>query len=219
MNNRIKTGRSVLGWPSFFYDMKFTIKSIIRWEQMTGKPFSSLNYGNEEDIISLFYACGPMNTTLEDYKKALTPETIKDYIADFEKQTAISSQFQKKKIITKKSGNKTDIPEKHLYIREIIPVLIMKGLDATYALNEMDICDLPIYLDAYESLMKESLETKRLFSYMIVSPHLSKKVKSPKDIFPFSWELEEIKQEAAKSIEEGKSDFEIFMSSGNSLLK
>jgi hypothetical protein len=186
---------------------------------MTDKPFSSLNYGKEEDIISLFYACGPMDTTLEDYKKNLNEEVIKGYIADFEKQTAISSQFQKKKETTKKSGNKTDVPEKPLYIKEIIPMLIMRGLDAHYTLNEMDICDLPIYLDAYETLMKESLETKRLFSFMIVSPHLSKKVKSPKDIFPFSWELEEIKQEAAKSIEEGKSDFELFANSGNSLLK
>jgi len=186
---------------------------------MTGKSFYSLNYEAEEDVISLFYTCGPMDATLEEYKTALNEKVIKDYMVSFEKQTAISSQFQDKKEKTKKPVNDTNKPEKPLYIGKIISVLIMKGLDANYALNDMDICDLPIYLDAYESIMKENLDTQRLFSYMIVSPHLSKKVKSPKDILPFSWELEDIKQEAARSIEDDKDDFILFMNSGNSFLK
>lgn len=185
---------------------KLSINSIIKWEQITGKPFSHLNYSNEDDVITLFYVCGQINTTLQEYKTRIKEKDLQKQIQDFENHTSIYVQFQNKFSRPKKNNKKehtvNDIQP--IYIKDIVPALILEGLDANYALREMNLCDLPIFIDALENAKKEKLEAQRLWTFLIMSPHLTKKTKSPKDIFPFPWELDEIKAEAIQNIEKNK---------------
>lgn len=185
---------------------RLTVKSIIRWEQLNDKPFSSLDYNSENDIISLFYVCSianEINLSLIEFKEKLSESQISLMISDFERDTSLMAQFQQKisKTISKESDDTDTDP---IYIKNLLPILIMNGLDAHFAMNEMDLCDLSLYLDAYDRKVKDRLESARLWTYILLSPHLSKKTKSPKDLYPFLWELEDITQETESEIEESK---------------
>lgn len=195
---------------------KLTIKSIIRWEQLNDKPFSSLDYDSEDDIVSLFYVChiaDEVNWSLDEFKAKLNKELVSKMIKDFERNTALMAQFQKKvsKKISKSSDNTDADP---VYIKNLIPILIMNGMDAHFALNEMELCDLSLYLDAYDRKVKDRLESSRLWTYILISPHLTKKTKSPRDLYPFLWELEDIEKESEAAKQEGKEVLKSFLQYG-----
>ena len=193
--------------------MRLTIRAIIKWEQLNQKPFSSMNYSDENDIVSLFYVCklpDEAGMSLSEFKKNLTDDSIKEMITDFEKQTLIASQFQpisKKKIEESKDSDP-------VYIKDLVPLLVMNGLDVHFALDEMELYDIPIYLKAYDQKIRHELESSRLWAFIQVSPHLSKKIKTPKDLYPFGWEIEEQKEQSKEELEKGMSTFEAFMNSG-----
>ena len=127
--------------------MKLTMKAIIRWELLCKKPFSKLDYDNEDDIISLFYVCSQPNiieSSLSEFKNDLKEDDLKRMIGDFERLTSLSAQFTaepKKRPKTKETDpNEIKEPEP-AYIKEIVPMLVMNGLDADFALNEMELYD------------------------------------------------------------------------------
>lgn len=49
--------------------------------------------------------------------------------------------------------------------------------------------------------MKNNLESSRLWAFIQVLPHLSKNIKNPQDLYPFSWEIEEQKEKTMKETE------------------
>lgn len=196
--------------------IKLTVKSIIRWEQLNDKPFSSLDYDSEDDIISLFYVCritDEVNWSLDEFKAKLNKDLFSLMIKDFERETSLMAQFQKKisKTIPKASDNVDADP---VYIKNLVPILIMNGLDAHFAMNEMELCDLSLYLDAHDRNVKDRLESARLWTYILISPHLTKKTKSPRDLYPFLWEQEEMKEESETESMEGKETLKAFIKNG-----
>lgn len=193
--------------------MRLTIRAIIKWEQLNQKPFSSMNYGDENDIVSLFYVCklpDEAGKSLSEFKKNLTEDSLEEMIKEFEKQTLIDSQFQS---ISKKEIEESKDSDP-VYIKDLVPMLVMNGLDVHFALDEMGLYDIPIYLKAYDQKIRNSLESSRLWAFIQVLPHLSKNIKTPKDLYPFSWEIEEQKEKTKEETEKGMSVFEAFMNSG-----
>jgi hypothetical protein len=189
------------------------MKAIIRWEQLNKKPFSLLNYNSEDDIISLFYSCtlsDQIHISLDDFKNGLTPASAKRMIQDFEKHTSLISQFQAE---SKQKEGSTQNSEP-TYIKDVVAMLVMNGLDVYFALNQMELCDLPIFINAYDQKVKDSLESSRLWTFIQVSPHLPKNIKSPKDLYHFPWE---ITKDAAPEVdmEEAKGEFKSFFQTGN----
>lgn len=90
--------------------MRLTIRRIIKWEQLNQKPFSSLNYGDEDDIVSLFYVCklpDEADISLSEFKKNLTEASLDEMIKKFEKQMLIDSQFQP---VSKRTSKNPKIP-------------------------------------------------------------------------------------------------------------
>jgi hypothetical protein len=197
--------------------MRLTIRAIIRWEQMNQKPFSLMNYSDENDVVSLFYVCKLSDEdkmTLSEFRKSLTDDSLKEMIKDFENQTFISSQFQhisKKKIEDSKDSDP-------VYIKDIVPMLVMNGLDVRFALDEMTLYDLPIFLHAYDQKVRHELESSRLWAFIQISPHLSKKIKNPQDLYPFSWEIEEQKEQSKEELEKGTTMFKAFIKTGKQKL-
>ena len=189
-----------------------TIKSIIRWEQLTGKAFSQIDYTNKEDVEALLYTTTICNSPEEQYTFEVfrltleNPKLTKHLISELERFFAVMMQFQKKN-----QEKRTDdaAPEQ---IGKIVATLIMAGLSPDYALNEMEIWDLPLYIEAYERKRKEEMEASRIWTYLTILPHVgSGNLKSARDIFPFPWEMEEIQKEAERAIEEDGDKFEHFM--------
>lgn len=196
--------------------MRLTMKAIIRWEQLNQKPFSLLNYNNEDEIISLFYTCSlsdGMTSSLSEFKEKQTEESLKQMIQDFEKQTSFNFQFQVKTSEDQEENTEDQEDSNPIYIKDIVPMLVMNGLDIHFALNEMELCDLQIYTQAHDKKVKHDLEYARLWAFLQVSPHLSPNIKSPKDLVPFGWELKEIRAKAKIQLEKDEALFEAFYNS------
>lgn len=190
--------------------MKLTMQAIIRWEQLNNKAFSQLNYSSEDDIISLFYVCTQniSEISLEEFKKDIPEESLTEMIKEFERQTFLSSQFQPPQTHDKNhSGDKTPV-----YIKEVIPMLVMHGLDVYFALYEMELCDLPVYLAAYDRKIKDKLTAQRLWTFYQLSPHL-KKGSKPETFHPFHWETEK-ENVSETQTEENLKAFQAFLKNG-----
>lgn len=193
---------------------RLTIKAIIRWEQMRGKSFSLVDYADKEDIESLLYVMyitsDKSRYTFEVFRQVLTDERFMNAMSsDLGKIMEVVAQFQRK-TITSDVGNSEGSPEN---IGRIVSTLIMAGLDAHYALNEMELCDLPLYLEAYEQKKKEQMEESRMWTYYNILPHIdARKMKNgARDLITFPWEEEEMRKEAERAIKEDADRFEEFM--------
>ena len=144
---------------------RFAVKSMIRWEQMRGKSFSQIDYADKEDMESLLYVIyitsDKPGYTFEVFRQVMADERFMNAMSsDLGRIMEIVAQFQKK--IVPDLGSTEGSPE---YIGNIVSALIMAGLDAHYALNEMELCDLPLYLEAYERKRKEEMESSRMWTY------------------------------------------------------
>lgn len=200
--------------------IKLTIKSVIRWEQLNQKTFSEINYNDEAEIVSLFYVCSPSReqTSFKEFRETLKVREIKRMIKDFQNQTAITAQFQtiiqptqKKK---SKKATEDQTPQPKIFIKDIVATLIMHGLDASFALNEMELCDLSLFQNATDKLLKEKLTTQRLWTFLNLSPHLNKGAK-PKDIQSFAWEeLDDDEALTEEEIEQSKDEYVSFLNKG-----
>jgi len=200
-----------------YASIKLTVKAIIRWEQLNKKPFSELNYNSEDEVLSLFYTCTLCDKalfTLDEFKKNLKPHDAKQMVTDFERQTSLTTQFQiiTRKEKSKKKKKKDSEDSKPIYIKDMVSMLVMGGIDAHFAMNEMELCDLPIFLQAYDQNVKDRLTAQRLWAFMQLSPHLEKGT-TPKDVHPFAWELEE-ETISEEELEEGKKEFQSFLKTG-----
>lgn len=202
--------------------IKLTIKTIIRWEQLTGRSFSEIDYSDNKDIISLLYcsvlSCNPgMLYTLDEFRQTTVNEKLMRQMSQtLSRESIVLSQFCK--------GNSGVTADKNDgesgKITDIISALIMAGLDAGFAMNEMMLCDLPMFVKAYEQKKKEQLENARLWTYLGILPHVDgKKMPSAVDLYPFPWELEEIERNAAEAIQADFGRFDAFMNEGQNLIK
>lgn len=213
--------------PKQVKGMKFTrltIKAIIRWEQMTNKSFSLMDYTDREDIEALFYTIylDEVKTeyTFEVFRQALEDERFMNAMfSDLGKIMGIAIQFQKQTAPSDISNTEGD--PNPVKVSEIISTLIMSGLDAGYVLNEMEFCDLPMYVEAYERQKKERMEESRMWTYLSMLPHIdAKKMKNgAKDLITFPWEEEEMLKESQRAIKEDADRFEEFMNLGKNFIK
>lgn len=193
---------------------RLTIKAIIRWEQMRGKSFSQIDYADKEDVESLLYVmyitCDKPDYTFEVFRQVIADERFMNAMSsDLGKIMEIVTQFQRK-TAAPTLGNTEGSPEN---IGRIVSTLIMAGLDAHYALNEMELCDLPLYLETYEQKKKEQMEENRMWTYFTMLPHIdARKMKNgARDLIIFPWEEEEMRKEAERAIREDAARFEEFM--------
>lgn len=176
-----------------------------------------MDYSDKDDIDSLLYTttiCSNEDKmyTLEVFKNTLSNEKIaREMVMTLERETAVLSQFQKKQ-----DASGTDAGESNPgMIGELVSTLIMSGLDAHYALEEMELCDLPLYIEAYERKKKEQMESDRLWTYLNILPHVDgKKLPSARDLYSFPWEEMEDMKESERALAEDAETFEIFMNNG-----
>lgn len=201
-------------------EIGLTIKAIIRWEQMRGKSFSLMDYSDRDDLETLLYTSTICNSpgkmfTFEVFRETFSnKKVVREMVLALERELSVLAQFQKKEARKDYVDSEKDLE----CIKDIVSTLIMYGLDAQYALNEMELCDLPIYIKAHEKIRKEEMESNRLWTFFTMMPHIdAKKMKNgDKDLIIFPWEEEEAKIEAERAINEGMERFENFMNTKKS---
>lgn len=197
------------------YNLKLTIKAIIKAEQILLKPFTDIDYSNHDDLLKLLYCAVIVNNqsvfTFEEFCLITENEKqLSSMLKELEKTNLVLSQFVNpaKDNIEGESGESR-------YIKDLAGLLIMEGLDASYAMNDMEISDIPIFIKAYENKKREEMEARRLWTFLAVAPHIdTKKIKSPVDLYPFPWEEEERRQEAKMAILKDKEMLEKFFNEG-----
>ena len=206
------------------FNLKLNIKSIINYERLTGKPFSTFT-GNEEDVLPLLYC---MLVSNNDFKRTYQ-ETVEFLFTDEKFVEEINSRLQQIFLFESQFFNKEEVDEKSpsqnntqnkeesnkVYIYQLVPILVMDcNLDINYVLNEMHYSEIDSYIKYRDDKNKNRLEEKRLFTYLTIMPHINAKKLSVNELLPFSWEKEDIEKEGLKVIDTHKDKLHQFMNSG-----
>lgn len=197
---------------------RLTVKAIIRWEQMRGKSFSLMDYSDREDMEVLLYAMSidsfEVPYKYEVFKSVLANDKVMEGMSvSLGRIISVMAQFRHS-TNAGSGGVNDDRPET---IGNIVATLIMSGLDAHYALNEMELQDLPLYIEAYEDKRKDEMENARLWTYLTILPHIDAKAmeNGAKDLITFPWEQ---KPKEGTEINDAEVErFEEFLKKGKKL--
>ncbi len=202
------------------FKLKLTIKSIIKWEQLTECSYQLFDYENIEHINKLLYCMLICNNDehfdYETFLESINNQSISNKIyKQLNKVLSFDNQFSIKKIV-ENIDSQSDNNEPQ-YIKNVAALLVVNaGLSANYVMNEMTINDIDYYMNAYNNKIKQDMESNRLWTFLNVIPHIdSKKIDSPDKFFPFPWELEATQQEQKQTISSMKDEFEMMMKNTN----
>ena len=197
----------------FFIYMKLNLQSIRIAERLLNKPFGEFDLSSDKDSDILIYSAMVANSdevfTYETYQRL--PNKIKGKaLKQIFTQLSFMNQFNDE------DEGKTLKETKPVYIGEVAANLILAGMDAHYVLYDMYLFELRDYFKAVETKIKNKLENDRLWAYFIVLPHVDTrggKMKSPRDLLTFAWELEEEKEKKEKEFKIAEAKFWEFMKS------
>lgn len=207
------------------FNLKLNIKSIIYYERLTGRPFSTFT-DSEEDVVPLLYC---MLVANNDFKRTYE-ETIQYLFTDekfveqinnrLQKIFLFESQFFNNQDINKEIPTEINTPNKEdtnkVFIHQLVPILVMDcNLNIDYVLNEMHYSEIDSYIKYRDDKNKNRLEEKRLFTYLTIMPHINAKKLTVNELLPFSWEKEEKEKEGLKVIDNHKDKLHQFINSGS----
>lgn len=187
---------------------KLNLQAIRVAEKLLKKPFGKFDLTDEETVVILMYAMVSENNdevmTLKDFKAIIEMKKIGSIIQKaVQKELSYIDQFKGEE------GGSDDT-----YISDLASILITFGLDAHFVLYEMKLFEISDYLKAIDDFKKEKMESERLWTFYTILPHIDqKKVKSPQDMFPFPWEVEQIEKDRLKQLEKDEEMFYKFLNS------
>lgn len=187
---------------------KLNLQAIRVAEKLLKKPFGKFDLTDEETVVILMYAMVSENNdevmTLKDFKAILEMKKIGSIIQKaVQKELSYIDQFKGEE------GGSDDT-----YISDLASILITFGFDAHFVLYEMKLFEISDYLKAIDDFKKEKMESERLWTFYTILPHIDqKKVKSPQDMFPFPWEVEQIEKDRLKQLEKDEEMFYKFLNS------
>lgn len=197
----------------------FCIEAVVRWEQMTQRSFSTIDFGNEEDSQKLLYCSYILGVdappSFSEFQLMLTNKRFsRMFVQAMERYNRFLAQFSAHK---EQSATEEQEQSHDATIGDIAAKLIVSGgLDARFVMREMLIEDMPMFIKALEDKTRQEEESRRLWTYFSILPHIdSKKCPSPDKMLIFPWEQERQRAEAARVAEENKAEFEKFMRGGN----
>lgn len=181
---------------------------------MLGKPFSSIDWNNEEEFRRLLYCVLVSNNnpiSFEDFLSLIDSSKLySEMISLLEKENAFINQFMQ---TIQAEGENEDNKDAPPYIKDIVSALILSGIDAHFAYEEMSLSDISHFVDAYEKAKREEMESRRLWAYLTVLPHVDgKKMNNPKKLMLFPWEEEEEREKALADMEKNSALLDKFLS-------
>ena len=137
--------------------MKIKIKQIIRWEQLRDKPFYELDATDEIDVVALMYVTAPEQDTdnclFETFQQVADSAACENLSKSISRYLNYVNQFAPKIKADDKpveDSKDEDKKEEQIRVSEIATGLIFDGVDASYLLNDAEICDLPMLCEGAE---------------------------------------------------------------------
>lgn len=208
------------------YNIKLNIKSLIKWEQLTQKPYSEFE-PTEDNLQSLLYCILIANNdnftfTFEEYKKYVLTDkqTVLVITTELADHMKMLEQFKPIPWTDEETDEETETePTKHkIYISRLLPLLIDQcHLSVDYVMDKMQYTEIDMWLQYLNLKEKNILTTKRIFTYLTMLPHLNPKKKiTDKDILPFEWEKKEKEKINKKKLDdkEALNKLHNFLNSG-----
>ena len=194
---------------------RLDIEAIVRWEQMTGRRFLHMDFSDENDMRRLRYyvivACAAEPFTFDIFEQMLQSEKIvAAEVRSLTAYSAFAAQFSRKQKITVKSDAGAT---QNVTIGSIAAKLIVSaGMDARFVMHEMLVEDLPMYIEALNDKLRHEEESRRLWTFYAVLPHVDgKKLKSPQKLHVFPWEAEEAARHAQEEMVRNEQELYRFL--------
>lgn len=180
---------------------RLTLRAVLLFEKLTARSFSSIDLQDEDDAQVLIY-CLQRNTSngsrlpLELWRSTLKSEAVR---AEYYRVLGLAIEELGEVSIGITKGNSEEADalgvtyEDAPTFTSIASMLIISGgLDAGYVMDQLELWELPALLKGLEQRTRERMEHSRLFTWLIMLPHLSRDAAdSPEKILPFPWEKPE----------------------------
>ena len=196
------------------YNIRLTIKAIIRAEQMLGKPFTDFDYTDREELTRLLYC-----SVLANDKERMAYGTFLEVAGNEKQLSAMLSEMELENVLLVQFTDTVDKGEAGgsgdgYRMRDLASDLIVSGgLDPHYVMDELEISDIPALVRALDRRKREGMESQRLWTFLAVAPHIdTRKIRTVRDFYVFPWEVEERERKAAEEMDRNKGMFDRFMS-------
>lgn len=190
---------------------KINLKNIVRWEQLTNKPFSKINFNNEDDLISFLYISSEsgLEVPFPIFKKTRRSKAFINELSVLTKDLEIMNQFMKER----DERDEKELDETDVYLSDVAFGLIAKGIAPDYIMS-LTLPDLPYLLNAVEKEQQNIMEESRLWTYFSILPHVSKGLKGPASLIEFPWESAKLEDQRQKDLDESISLTKNFFENG-----
>lgn len=174
--------------------MKQTIRILTLHEAMGGASIFSGKALTEEDMLKLMHAFACVKhgvVSKEALDIVLTEERFATEITEGVETLLRDINLYSEVIATTKEQVSQDTEE--VTLSDVVGLLVAEGgIAPSYVLDDMELWEIPMYVNGINARMRKHLEEQRLFAFIGVSPWLDNKggAKSPKDILHFAWDEE-----------------------------
>lgn len=205
--------------------VKLNLKSIIKYENFTKKSFNKFDFNDSDDLLKLLYCVIISNNneqfTFDVFNQMINSKKITKEIVDkFNIEIKLIEQFTFDS--TPKTTDNDGDSNNENYLKDIAALLIINaGMDANFVMNDLSITDINLFLNAYSEKMKQDLESKRLWCYLSILPHVSssEKINTPAKFYPFPWEVEKEKIDEKNELKNVVDEFPDMIKKGAEILK
>lgn len=203
-------------------EVPINMLTLMRWEAMRRKSFFRVDWNDPEDLDVLSYLMYalPKGVPYDEFLRATArSDKLK---ADFQrrleatiKAMALDSQFEWDDASPVAETRKPDTETQRL--SDIVPALILAGMEADYALYRMTLAELNLFVLAYDRMRRDQAEDRRFWTYFQLLPHYERNAlrDGPTSLFLFPWEEEERREIR----DEDTRMLDAFLASGKKLYK
>ena len=201
-------------------EYKICLETFIRWEQLTGRSFQSMNFDDEGDLHRLLYCAYWVGTgcdsTFEIFTKTLSvnPRYYTRAMKELTRYNTLAAQFASL-APSVQAETEAEQGDSQFMSDVAARLVIVGGMDARYVMREMSVEDMLLFVKALDDKQRQEMESQRLWTYLAMLPHVDgKKLDSPQKLMMFPWEVEKHKQEVKRVTDEARAEFEAFMRGG-----
>lgn len=182
--------------------LRLTLRAVLLFEALTARSFSSLDLNNPEDTDRLLYALLRDSNEVgrrpfEIWRSCLDSDTLRaDLYRKFGKELENLGTVTYANVTNDESEAPSTFGIKlgstPTFTELATQLIIEGGMSPAYVMDVMELWEIPALLEALERRKRDELESRRLFAWITMLPHLSKdSAEGPEKILPFPWEKAE----------------------------
>lgn len=169
------------------------LKTLIRWEQLRGKPYAGIDLADEDDFNALLYVRAlekgtARGYTLGTFRKVMqrAPRQLADLVEEMRREADFNAQFVRRQT----GGEESKEAGEPRPLSQTAAWLVASGMDAHFVMEELEVPDLPAFIEAYAEARRERMEEARLWTWFTVRPHCAKDwPRDPSELYPFPWDI------------------------------